>query len=1120
METTSTPQQTSEKSVVIVNCPIDDYGEYIVSASSISAKSDLFLSLYIFDNTSTKEPLKLLTKIPISKIFTAIEWTSLGKDTEEHSLGFVIGGHEDGSVSLWDMTEILSNSNNPSNSQDFGCINQKQLFEDSVNVLACNEKPNLFAVGTTQINVVSIDKNFQMSTAMSCPPPQKGGTFTTLNWNDKVNHILASGTDNGSVYIYDMRKQSLFLEIMEPSQEDVQSDKLNTQVVWFHDGAQIIISYDNQEYNYLSQYHMKRPNAVCALYQNGHNTSIISLNKNPYDKHFLLSLGRDNVVTCWSLKTQKPLCKVQIDDPSSQFTQVIWSRKIKDCFICARNDGKLYSGRINFTEDLNLYMNGQELIPNWMRPTKCISFGFGGKLFKYAKDEKNNKENNIQVFKLNGNEELIKEIKKFVEKSEKNDLNEILDMKIEQAKNQGNKNSNLVLFWTALKSIYQKNIYLIFNEMGLNREEFNNEIASALGISSKKKENIQDLYMPQVEESAEDLNKLFEKPIEQNVPRKLSTSAKDSELPNTISEELIKNINWNVGNEKIIKKSLLLGDLESAVQLLFKNNRYCEALLIASTKPELFQKAKETYFSKENDLFVKSIFPAIINNNFELLFDYNVVKEWKEYLFYVNTYSENPEVFKNFADKLGDKLSTNPDIYSSLVCYILAEQYDKIINMLYNLYNKEVDKTSDKKELLHNLFEQIQLVNKIINIDRNPNEIYNKILYEYSLLLVEEGLNIEASKYLINIKDIGDENIRDLYERLYFNCELELGNTLARPSPKMKLIVLGQQNNQNRRANNLYNNNINNMNQVNRFQNPNQNKEIKDNRSTGFKPPVRPGQSQPFSRPVPGLNNNINNDSNINNKMPGRPPMMNNNINNLPRQPPSINQTKSAQSPFGNNQNLINQSLNNNPMSPISPSTTGANQGTQFNFGGNNARITKPPSFKPVVPNRMPKTTISTPPKPMTQNFNNNMNNMNNINNPPRMENPPPSKNIGASPFGSKIVEKEPENLSEQQKLEPLTQEEEIVYNYFSNCIETYNNAYRDENKRRDFSGKVNVLLKKLENHEFKHSLLKYLQDFINLKEKNDSNGLRRLYQRIQSIDWDKNKSWMPLLEKVINMRV
>ena len=127
METPS--QQISEKAVVIVNCPIDDFGEYIVSASSISAQSDLFLSVYIFDNTNSKEPLNILTKIPISKIFTSIEWTSLGKDTDEHSLGFIIGGHEDGSVSLWDMTEILNNSNKPSQTQDLGCVFQKKLWQ-------------------------------------------------------------------------------------------------------------------------------------------------------------------------------------------------------------------------------------------------------------------------------------------------------------------------------------------------------------------------------------------------------------------------------------------------------------------------------------------------------------------------------------------------------------------------------------------------------------------------------------------------------------------------------------------------------------------------------------------------------------------------------------------------------------------------------------------------------------------------------------------------------------------------------------------------------------------------------------------------------------------------------
>jgi hypothetical protein len=90
--------------------------------------------------------------------------------------------------------------------------------------------------------------------------------------------------------------------------------------------------------------------------------------------------------------------------------------------------------------------------------------------------------------------------------------------------------------------------------------------------------------------------------------------------------------------------------------------------------------------------------------------------------------------------------------------------------------------------LLQNLFEQTQLVNKIINVGGNSNEIFNKIIYNYCLLLVQEGLNIEASRYLINIKDLGDEHIQELYERLYFNCELELGNTLPRPNPKMNMI--------------------------------------------------------------------------------------------------------------------------------------------------------------------------------------------------------------------------------------------------------------------------------------------------------------------------------------------
>ena len=1068
-------QQNQANSVLIANCPLAEYGEYIVSATSPqSSPSEFYLSLYIFDNTSVKEPLKLLSKISISKPFSSIEWTSFGSDKEDYFLGFVIGGHQDGSISLWDMADILNNVNEKNLSQDFGCIANTQLFEDPVNSLAINEPPNLLAVGTTQVNAVFINENFEMSVKKKCPAPQKGGIFVSLNWNDRVNHILASATNTGNVYIYDMQKQSLFLEIMEPSLEENQSDQLNTQIVWSYDGAQIIIAYDHPEFNYLVQYHMKQPNAPSAMYSNGHNTSIISLHKNPFDKRFLLSLGRDNVVTCWSIKTKKPLCKVQINDPASQ---VIWGRKIKDSFICVREDGKLYSGRINFVEDMNLYSEGQEIIPNWMIPKRSITFGFGGKFFKFSRDMKNNKENNIQVFKLNAHKEFVEQIKGFLEKSEKNDLKEILDIKIEQARNQGNKNSNLVLFWTALKSVYEKNIDIFFNETGLNKDEFSNEISSALG-HAKKKENMPQLYMPPPEESAEDLNELFNAPVEKEVPRKHSSSIKDTEIPNTITEEIIKNTNWSVGNEKTIKKSLLLGDLESAVQLLFKNNRNSEALLIASTKPELFEKAKETYFAKENDLFVKSIFPAIINNNFDSLFDYNVSKEWKEYLFYVNTYSVNNEAFKGFADKLGDKLSSNPDIYLSLVCYVLSEQYDKIINMIYNLYSKEVDKSSDKNELLQNLFEQTQLVNKIINVRGNSNEIFNKIIYNYCLLLVQEGLNIEASRYLINIKDFGDEHIQELYERLYFNCELELGNTLPRPNPKSYMISFKKPREE---KNNIYRNippnkEINNI----------PNKFDKKKQHMGGERPQNLTQNNPMPRPHPQFNN--------------------------PQPPKPV--PKRVQPPNPQFQNVpphIERPQNNQNLPPTQPKN--------FDFSGNNTNIKRPPNIKPPLMRPVrPGENITNPPRFMPKPVGN-MNNINNINkNTNNIHYPPTSNQPKEVQFPKNVNETVSKEVNEI-KSEPMTQDEEMVHNYFSNSIETYNATYKDENKRKDFANKVNVLLKKLENHEIKNSLIRYLQDFINLKSKKDVSGMRKLYMRIQSVDWDKNKNWMPLLEKLMNMR-
>lgn len=63
-----------------------------------------------------------------------------------------------------------------------------------------------------------------------------------------------------------------------------------------------------------------------------------------------------------------------------------------------------------------------------------------------------------------------------------------------------------------------------------------------------------------------------------------------------------------------------------------------------------------------------------------------------------------------------------------------------------------------------------------------------------------------------------------------------------------------------------------------------------------------------------------------------------------------------------------------------------------------------------------------------------------------------------------------------------MNEDEKTLYAYFEKIQDTYNSAYPDENKQKDFGNKINVLLSKLMNHELKTNLLKGLLEFIKSK--------------------------------------
>jgi hypothetical protein len=636
-------------------------------------------------------------------------------------------------------------------------------------------------------------------------------------------------------------------------------------------------------------------------------------------------------------------------------------KKMPENFLAAGLDGKVYLHQLNFTqmnENLHQNLNNQneekDLPPKWYGKKTGLTFGFGGKFLTFS--DKTNPI--INHHKLLNNQELSKRVKNFVEKSD--DLNELLDHKISTITDKSNN-----LMWVALKCYYKNDYDKLFTALGYDKESIKTEsynfvgkkVAKANVAKTREFTNLNANKNKQGKDALSFFGELTNKaetkkenPKNENNNNNNSQVMNNTEKPNLITETISRNINWNQGSEKLIKQSLLTGDLESSVEVAMKSGREAEAILIAvsSGNQELINKTKNEYFSRNKDLFIRNIFSSIINKNFESLLDYNVIKEWKEYILYAKTYL-NDAKFASFAYSIGEKLSNNDDIYSAIVCFILGQNYSECINLLYNKYLKDIENSNNKTERqyhLHNLFEEMMPLKYILSGGQNNNEISDIILNEYSNLLIENNLFEEACRYINKIRNKSEKNIM-IYDKIYGHCE----NTLSKLFPKLaipynvvnvksRIQVNNNNRNQQHQKSNFNWDNNSNANTNTNMQNQNQQK----------------NRVPPSNHNNQDLNNNMNNmnlNSQSNNNMQN--PNLNSNKNNAVTRNnpptisrPNINITKPNVNPAFNNNNMINnqnrENLNslggntNNDNQRIitnNPPMTNANSNTNFNANAN-----------------------------------------------------------------------------------------------------------------------------------------------------------------------------------------
>jgi protein transport protein SEC31 len=179
-------------------------------------------------------------------------------------MGVIAGGLGDGSVQFWDVSSMIESSSNSTYNQNeinyHGCLSVIDgLYEGPVTTLEFNPfKPNLVAVGGQDVLVLDITKDIVQPQIFSpgSPNPHQDHSITSVSWNRKVQHILASASQNGLTVVWDLKINKSIFSFQDSSA--ILNRKVSLQ--WNPEiPTQIAVTYDDERVPELQIWDLRNP---------------------------------------------------------------------------------------------------------------------------------------------------------------------------------------------------------------------------------------------------------------------------------------------------------------------------------------------------------------------------------------------------------------------------------------------------------------------------------------------------------------------------------------------------------------------------------------------------------------------------------------------------------------------------------------------------------------------------------------------------------------------------------------------------------------------------------------------------------------------------------------------
>jgi protein transport protein SEC31 len=218
----------------------------------------------------------------------------------------------------------------------------------------------------------------------------------------------------------------------------------------------------------------------------------------------------------------------------------------------------------------------------------------------------------------------------------------------------------------------------------------------------------------------------------------------------------------------MVKKTLVVGNFEAAVEYCFQTGNLADALMLAYCGgAELWSKTQQRFFESEScKRHYLSIVNGYLHSQFDELVAESDLKEWRETLAVLTTYRYGQaEEFPRLCVALGDRLLEAGRAQSASLCYMCALNLERSVEFWKNQYDRSALVGASPDLLaLHEFVVKVSVFLQAAGATSSPlTEEVEQLFTKYAQALAEQGHLVTAAKYAQGSSEEG----KMLRDRLY-----------------------------------------------------------------------------------------------------------------------------------------------------------------------------------------------------------------------------------------------------------------------------------------------------------------------------------------------------------------